>query len=160
MKITAGKLILIALGLILAAWLVFRIIPSDENRIHRLIHEAAKAVEREDLDGVMGVISLSYRDSYGLTYAAWRALFQRGFNKYMDIRVWIRSLDIKVNGDEAEATFSLRVEATVAATTGDPDKLPTRDVGSLERAKLRFKREALGWRVVSGEERRPVRWGL
>ena len=160
MRITARRLVVLAVGLILAIWLVLRLIPSDENQIRGLIQQAAEALEDGNLDGAMKVISLSYRDGYGLTYGAWRVLFQRGFDKYVDIRVWIRGLEVQIHGDEAQATFSVRAEATVAATTGDPDRLPVRDVGTVERARLHLNKEPWGWRVVSGEELRPDRWGL
>lgn len=122
-KLLIGSLFL----LILIAGL-YLLWPSDEKRIRRLFEKGAKAVEVEDLDGVMSVISYNYRDDYGVTYLYLKNLLKKEFDIMSDVDVEYEDLEIKVlKGGKGEspqvsgratAEMKVRVIATIGNETG------------------------------------------
>jgi hypothetical protein len=109
-------ILLLVLGTALfLTWLLF---PSDEARIKRLIKESVEAVEREDIDGVMGHIAFGYQDEYGQSYVLLKRNLQRQFETYSDIQVEYEELAVEVTKDGATASLSLLVLATLGNQRG------------------------------------------
>ena len=154
MAVLRNRVLWVSVAILVVWIIVSSLMPSDKVRIKKLIDKGREACESEDIEALMGLVAMEYRDPYGLTYVTVRKIYEAAFLKYDDIKITMRNLKITVedNGEEASATFSARAEATVADTKGDPQNLPIRDVGATDSAKLWFKKISMGWKVVSAEE--------
>ena len=106
-------LILFALPVIL-----YFLWPSDESRIKKLFKEGSRAIEKEDLDGVMSKVSFTYRDESGLTYLYMKELMKSVFQQMNDIKVEYENLKINVNNKTATAEMDVRIIATTGNDTG------------------------------------------
>jgi len=105
--------ILLALPLIL-----YLLWPSDESRIKKLFREGARAIEKEDLDGVMSKVSYNYQDAYGMNYIYIKESMKRLFQMMSDIKIEYENLSIKVEKKEATAEMDVRILATIGNDTG------------------------------------------
>ncbi len=92
--------------------------PSDESRIKKLFKEGSRAIEKEDLDGVMSKVSFTYRDESGLTYLYMKQLMKSVFQHMNDIKVEYENLKINVNNKTATVEMDIRVIATIGNETG------------------------------------------
>lgn len=92
--------------------------PSDESRIKKLFKEGSRAIEKEDIDGVMSKVSFTYRDESGLTYLYMKQLMKSVFQQMNDIKVEYENLKINVNNKTATAETDVRIIATIGNDTG------------------------------------------
>lgn len=114
---------LLVVGILL--WQVTR--QSDEDRIRKALKKGREAIEREDLDGVMEVISRSYRDEYGLNFFTLRGFFQKVFATYDEIKIHVEREEVALEGEgRARGRIWAWVEAfkggerVIACSSGDP----------------------------------------
>jgi hypothetical protein len=91
------KYIALLFLLIIAPVILYLLWPSDESRIKKLFKEGSRAIEKEDLDGVMSKVSFNYRDESGLTYLYMKESIKSVFKQMSDIKVEYENLNIKVN---------------------------------------------------------------
>jgi hypothetical protein len=122
--------------LVVAPVLLYLLWPSDEARIRKLVAEAARAVEAEDLKGVMSHVSFNYSDEQGMSYLLIKKNLERKFRTYSGIEVDYENLRVEVGegGEGARADMDLRVIATfggndrgyVLGDLGDPVALELR----------------------------------
>lgn len=114
------KSIALLVLLVVAPVLVYLLWPSEEARIRKLVRETARAVEAEELDGVMSHVSYNYSDEQGLSYLLIKKNLEKKFSFYSDIEVDYENLRVKVgeDGERAGAKLDLRV----IATFGDDDR--------------------------------------
>jgi hypothetical protein len=148
-KLMAGLALLIA-----APVLFYLFWPSDEARIRRLVHETARAVEAEDVEGVLKNVSFQYTDNAGLGYLWLKRILPAEFKKLSDMEVSVRGLGVTVepDGKAASASMDLRIIATYGADDrgyylGNADE-PFRLTVRLKKNDLRR------WEVVTGEYER------
>jgi hypothetical protein len=114
-----SKKSLILLSILFALSLIIYILwPSDESRIKKLFREGSKAIEKEDLNGVMSKVSYNYQDDYGLTYLYIKENMKRIFQQLNDIKIEYENLGIKVGDKVADADMDMRVVATIGNNTG------------------------------------------
>jgi len=92
--------------------------PSDESRIKKLFKEGSKAIEKEELDGVMSKVSYNYQDDYGLTYLYIKENMKRIFQQLNDIKIEYENLKITISKNIATAGIDVRVVATIGNNTG------------------------------------------
>ncbi|MBI5025237.1 MAG: hypothetical protein HZC12_00615 [Nitrospirae bacterium] len=98
--------------------LAYILYPTDEKRIKKVINSGQKAIEAEDIDGLMKYISYNYRDDYGNGYLQIKTIFQHVFKHLNDIEIERDALRITVNNDRAEAEFNVRVIASEGQDRG------------------------------------------
>lgn len=109
-------ILLLAVGI--AVFLIWILFPSDETRIKTLITESVAALEREDIDGVMGHIAFGYQDEYGMSYVLLKKNLERQFQLYSDIQVDYEDLMVEVREEGATASMSVLVLATFNGQRG------------------------------------------
>ncbi len=111
------KRIIVAVLLIGAFFLWKALSVTEEERIRRTLMDGKRAIEREDLKGVMKHISMFYRDDYGFTYLRVRALFQRLFEEFDDIQIFVDRMEVELKNDD-NATATLLTWATARGKEG------------------------------------------
>jgi hypothetical protein len=83
---------------------------SDEEQIHILLNDAQSAVERRDIDGVMGCIARDYKDGAGNNFYDIRRLAFEAFRGYHNSEKFVLSLEnteISVDGNHAVVQFDI-----------------------------------------------------
>lgn len=125
-------------------WLLLKfVIVSPEERIERVIHRLAEAVEREDTHEALSHVSRAYRDETGLDYSQIEELAEEIFGKFDELRVFLS--DLRVEAAQDTAIVDLRV-AVLGEFEGDPVFL----LGSFNqpvKARVLFRMEE-GWKIV------------
>ena len=141
------KSISILFLIILIPIILYFLWPSDESRIKKLFKEGSKAIEKEDLDGVMSKVSYNYQDDYGLTYLYIKENMKRIFQQLDDIKIEYENLKITISKNIATAGIDVRVVATIGNNTGYI-------LGDLDKAvhlKFTFEKVRAKWLVIKTE---------
>jgi len=112
------KKLFLVMALVIAVLAAYLLWPSDEGRIRKLFHDAAKAAEAGDVDAIMAKISYSYSDDYGMSYLMLKEQLKTQFTGLSDIHVEYDEMKIDVAGGRATAELKLRVVATLGTETG------------------------------------------
>ena len=120
---------------------------SEEDRIKTMINETAKLAEAKDIKGVLEHISEDYKDPEGNDHNAVKGLLFVYFQQYEKVGLFVRDIQVTVEGDEAEA------QVKVILTGGeDPetigDVVPASAGGYL--LDLKLLNEGGEWMVVRG----------
>lgn len=118
----------------------------EEDRVRRTLREGKEAIEKEDLAGVMGVISRSYRDPHGLDYRSLTGLFLRIFATYDAIRIHVEREEVALEGGRARA----RIWAWAEAQRGGEGVLACSS-GSPCEVELELEKEGRDWKVVGAK---------
>lgn len=149
-----------AIGLLIVYMLFSSLFPNDRNAISKLVEKGRVAIEQEDLETLMSIIDLGYKDELGLTYLAWKNLYAQAFEKYENIRIRIieERTSVDDDGQKATVTISARGEATLASTMGDPQQAAYRPVGGVDETKLIFKKTITGWKLTEAKNMRQDLW--
>ncbi|NPV46653.1 MAG: hypothetical protein HPY69_06830 [Armatimonadetes bacterium] len=133
-------LVVAALGLA-AWWLLVRPRPTDEERIYRLVADAARAVEMRNPSGVLRLVSESYHDPYGNSKRTLTQQVIAGLRSIDAITVVPEIASLEIQGDVATALVRARVRFG-DATEGRGVDLQVR---------LQLAREGRVWRVTSSD---------
>lgn len=112
---------------------------TDEEKIEALIRDAAEKAEAKDIRGVLQYVSESYKDKEGNDRDQIKGLLFVYFHGYEKIGIFVRDIEVEVNGDNASAVVKL-------IFTGGAEIIP--DSGSGYVLDLKLKREEGDWRVV------------
>lgn len=118
---------------------------SEEDRIRAMITETADLAKEKDIKGVLEHVSEDYKDQEGRDRDALRGVLFIYFKGYEKVGVFVRDIQVTVEGDEAAAAVK------VVLTGGeDPDTLggivPKTGGGYL--IDLKLVREGSDWMVV------------
>jgi hypothetical protein len=99
--------IIVACSYVVAWWAVAPRTMWDSGRkqFSSLMNQAVSAIEHRDLNGAMAVISLNYRDSHGLTYAALRIRAAQVLQTARHIEVPGSLHRLLFRGDTAQAQY-------------------------------------------------------
>ncbi len=128
----------------MVVWLLLKfVIVSPEERIERIIHRLADAVETEDTHEALRHVSRAYRDETGLDYSQIEELAEEIFGKFDELRVFLS--DLRVEAAQDTAIVDLRV-AVLGEFEGDPVFL----LGSFNQpvqARVLFRMEE-EWKIV------------
>jgi hypothetical protein len=76
---------------------------SEEDRIKAMINETADLAEAKDIKGVLEHISKDYKDPEGNDRNAVKGLLFVYFQQYEKVGLFVRDIQVTVEGDEAEA---------------------------------------------------------
>ncbi|MBD3393186.1 MAG: hypothetical protein GF418_13745 [Chitinivibrionales bacterium] len=140
------KIVLLAGAAAIAAFFIVRMImPDDRVRIERTITRGRDAIEREDIDDLMKVVSLTYRGQSGLSYLTLRRMFERLFESSDRITAGCRFAGIDISGDTADAVLDVWLSGMV-------DGQRYRIIGSAtapERLTVILAKGELKWAVVA-----------
>jgi hypothetical protein len=91
---------------------VYFFFPTDENRIRKTINTGERAVESEDIDGLMKRVSYNYQDDYGNNYLLLRKRLTDTFRRLHNITVEKQFSRIAIQEERAEVELSVRVLAS------------------------------------------------
>jgi hypothetical protein len=140
-----GKIGISFLAVIAAA--VFLLLHSDKKKaVERLLDNGRSAMVTKNMDRLLPLISLYYKDSLGMTCGSLRAGFAYVFSQYHDIAIDYRIQSITVGKDTVEAVLAVRVSGNglwgtspqdIAGTSGDPEPVS-----------ILCKKEMFAWKVV------------
>jgi hypothetical protein len=150
-------LIAVALAIAGAALVARQCWFTPEARVERAVSQAVKAVERENLDGVLAFVDDSFSDAVGLDRAEWTRLLQDVWTKWKDIDIRLVQPTVVVNGREATVHCHALIDATAAATMG-PGKTPDRQSGGRENLEMRLREIDGRWRLVGMGGATPGEW--
>lgn len=146
-KSMGRRTIISLLVLMLSPVIIYLLWPSDEARVRKLIKQGAAAIEKEDLDRVMSLVSFNYRDDYGLTYILIRKVFEEQFRAMSDIKIEYENLKVQAAGEKATADLDLRVIATIGNNTG----YIFGDLRQAAHLKLSLEKEHARWHATKAE---------
>jgi hypothetical protein len=118
---------------------------SEEDKIKAVIEDTADRAKEKDLKGVLAHVSESYKDESGNDRNAIKGILFVYFQGYEKVGVFVRDIQVAVDGDKAEA------QVKVILTGGeDPDTMgdivPKSGGGYL--LDLKLKKEDDEWTVV------------
>ncbi|MBI4715605.1 MAG: hypothetical protein HY760_06695 [Nitrospirae bacterium] len=137
--IAVGFLLLLAVGGGTLYWFF-----SDRVRIQGALESAEEAVEREDLNGLMALLSPRYQDAYGFNKLLVRRVVQDTFREFDRFEVEAGGAVIAVEGENARVRIpvELRVDwagqrAYLVGTNAKPAPM-----------EIALRKEGLRWRVV------------
>lgn len=119
----------------------------DTLRIKGVLKGAKKAVEYEDIDGLLSYVSTSYGDDYGFNYPMAKRFMTGLFKDFDKFEVIIDNPVIKIKDDTAIAQFHLWISVD---WDGNPAYIVgTNRAGAAVRVYL--KKGFLSWKVVKIE---------
>ncbi len=118
------KLIFIIFFILFAAaaagwWFVFALNPEGKIRTH--LQKASSAVEAEDPEAVIFLVSTEYRDERGFTYLVLKRLLRDAFTEFDDFEVEMgtAAITLPADGEErAKAAVPVRVFVTLEGRKG------------------------------------------
>ncbi len=91
---------------------------SEEDRIKTMITDTADLARQKDIKGILEHVSKDYKDPEGNDRNALKGILFVYFQGYEKVGVFVRDIQVTVNGDEAEAVIK------VILTGGeDPDTM-------------------------------------
>jgi len=137
------KWILIIAVIAAAAALVRLLMPGDRARIMTAVTKGKTAIERENIDKVMSVVSIGYRDEYGFTYAALRKTFADMFGRLDNISLGCDIGDATIRGDTADVALDVSLSGTI-----NGERYRIIGDGTPEPITVRFARDGLAWKAV------------
>jgi len=120
--------------------------PTDEERIERVIAEAERGIETQDLAVVMKGFSSEYLDSDGNGYLQLRALAHAYVTSSPPMTVHRRNTEIRVHNGEATVDITGTVKQG-RGTLALVEALPGH--GDLVRVVLQMRRERGDWKIVA-----------
>lgn len=103
--------VLVILILVLTAFIVVALYPSEKKRIRKVIAGCREALAREDLDGLMDHLSFTFRSEYGMGYMQVRKRAELLFRHYDGFDVTADVMSISIDEDRAEADLKVSVTA-------------------------------------------------
>jgi len=120
---------------------------SEEDRVKTMINETADLARQKDIKGVLEHVSKDYRDPEGNDRNALKGILFVYFQGYEKVGIFVRDIQVTVDGDEAEA------QVKVILTGGeDPDTMgdvvPKSGGGYL--IDLKLVKQDGDWMVVRG----------
>lgn len=138
-----GLVTLLAVAVVGSAawWFLLRPRPTDEQRIYRLVADAARAVEMRNPSGVLRLISESYHDPYDNNKRALTQQVIAGLRSADSLTVVPEVASLQVQGDTAVALVRARVRFGDAAQSRGVDL----------QVRLQLAREGRAWRVTSSD---------
>jgi uncharacterized membrane protein YvbJ len=96
------KLILIAIIIFIAAYIIVKCLPNEQARVKQDINAFAKAVEQENKTVVLLYIDETYTDNHGMDYEVFVNNLAHLFNTADSIRVKITGLEINIDSIDAQ----------------------------------------------------------
>ncbi len=126
--------------------------PLEEDRIRRVILEAAAAAEAREPERLAPLISSQYYRNYGFSREQFLERARRDLARVRDLRIRIRKWEFQRS--ENEAVVLLRFRFSLVAPEIGPysnvpvNRLPNTPPGEDERARLSLVREDGEWRIV------------
>lgn len=143
-----GKTVLIIMAAVAAFILIRYLLVSDEARIKKVIYKGKAAIEQEDFEGALTLVSREYQDDYGLNKMAIAALLKRLYAQFDDITIYVEWMEVEIVesglGQAAILTW-------VTAKWGDEVGYIVGNAESPRRVVFTLAKEGKHWRVVNTE---------
>jgi hypothetical protein len=91
-----GKTVLIIMAAVAAFILIKYLLVSDEARIKKVIYKGKAAIEQEDFEGALKLVSRDYQDDYGLNKMAIAAILKRVYAEFDDIAIYVEWMEVEI----------------------------------------------------------------
>ncbi len=138
-KTIAFLIIAIAIPII-----IYFLIPSEENRIRKVLREGSVAIEKEDIDKTMSKVSYNYKDEYGLSYLYIKEVLKIIFKRFERIRIEYKIIKIYVTENKA----TVEVDVIVSAYTGENFHYLLGDITNPAHLKFSLEKERGKWLII------------
>jgi ketosteroid isomerase-like protein len=118
---------------------------NEEDRVKAVINETAELARAKDIKGILDHVSKDYKDPDGNDRNALKGVLFVYFQGYEKVGIFVRDIQVTVDGDEAEAQVK-----TILTGGEDPDTIgdvvPASAGGYL--LNIKFVNEDGDWKVV------------
>lgn len=137
-------ILFLVLAFLCAGLAVYIFIPTDENRIRKIINSCEKAIISEDIDVFMNAVSFNYSDDYGNNYLLIKKRMQSAFKRFDNITIEKNIDRISVKDDNAEAALSFRV----SVSAGEESEYIIGDAGEPQKVAVYFSKSSYNWLIT------------
>jgi hypothetical protein len=137
--------VVVVVALLLALWLVRYLSP--EQVVRRQLLGAIEAFEKEQLLGVVSVLSRGYDDPWGQSYESIAGNLSEVMASYDDLRV---DLDLE-SVDRAGEDVRVRLDFVISGSDGGGTGYVLGSLADPCRATILWREEPQGWRLVTTE---------
>ena len=127
---------------------------TEEDRVRKVVAAMQEATEEKELTALQEHISRSYRDPQGNDYEAIKGLFTFYFFRHRTVGVSIPSLEVSVNGPQANAKFTAVLSAK--GVDGEPASMLLPDALGAYDFDVSFRKEDGSWTIVSATRKRTM----
>jgi len=134
----------IAVAAVVAAVVFF---PTEQKRVRRVIKDAAEAVMREDVDGLMDHISFNYRDAHGSSYLLFRKKAEAAFRRFDSLDISTDIVDVFIKGNRAE----VYLKVSIIASEGTDRGYILGDAGKARDVKVDLEKSPYEWKIINAE---------
>ena len=134
-------LIVVAIGVTL--------IPTDRNRIKKVIADCKTSVLKKDVPEFMEYVSFNYTDDYGNSYLLLQKRMERLLERFSDFEISTDIMSVDVKNDTAEVDLKL----SVVALEGDNRRYLMGDESWPQDVKVFFEKSpTLQWKIMKVEQ--------
>jgi hypothetical protein len=142
------RYIFIIIFLLIVAAIGVKLIPTDRNRIQKVIDSCKTALLNNDISGLMENVSFNYSDDYGDSYLLLKKRMEGLLMRFSDFEITVDMMGIKVDEKSAEADLKV----SVIASEEDDRGYLIGDAGWPQDMKVYFEKSpALQWKIMRVE---------
>jgi hypothetical protein len=120
--------------------------PSGTKAAENLLRKGCIAIQAKDIDRLMPLISLSYKDSLGMTYGSLRGAFSRVCSQFSDITVDYNIQNITAGKDTVKADLLVWTRGHGMQGPALQNIVGTSE--DFEPVSILFKKDFIKWKVA------------
>jgi len=136
---------IIAIFLLIVVVIGVTLIPTERNRIKKVIGNCEAAVLNSDMSGLMENISFNYRDDSGGSYLLLKKRLEMLFKRFKNFEISSDVMGIEINGNSA----AVDLKVSVIASEGNDRRYLIGDAGWPQDIKAHFEKSpSLQWKII------------
>jgi hypothetical protein len=143
-----GKTVLVIIAVVAAFILIKYLLVSDEARIKKVIYKGKAAIEQEDFERALTLVSRDYQDEYGLNKMAIAALLKRLYAQFDDIKIYVEWMEVEIL---EKGVGQAAILTWVTAQWGEDVGYIVGNAEIPRRVVFTLAKEGKNWRVVKTE---------
>ena len=121
------------------------LIPTDRNRIKKVVGSCKTAILSKDISGFMEYLSFNYSDDYGNSYLLLKKRLSKLLDRFSDFEITADVMGIEIDENTAKVDLKL----SVIASEGDDRGYLIGDAGWPQDIKAYFeKTRSLQWKIM------------
>jgi hypothetical protein len=142
------RYIYIIIFLLIVAAIGVKLIPTDRNRIQKVIDSCKTAVVKNDVPGFMDNVSFHYSDDSGNSYLLLKKRMEGLLRRFSDFEITADIMGVAVDERRAEAD----IKVSVIASEGDDRGYLIGDAAWPQDMKVYFEKSpSLRWKIMRVE---------
>lgn len=119
---------------------------TEEDRVRQTLNQAVRAIKERDIPKLLTFLSADYTDQLGNTKGTLFLFLRNIFNGYKNLSFYTSGLRIKVEEENARATFIVTI---FSREKGEPIKNLIKE---RNRVLIKLRKEGNSWRITRAEE--------